>query len=57
MRRDCAASGELIGSASNNHQRFVRANLTDDLIFVEAVLEGAAGNPDEVRGRMNALVV
>jgi hypothetical protein len=26
--------GHLIDSASNNHQRFVRANFTDDLIFV-----------------------
>jgi hypothetical protein len=25
--------GHLIDSASNNHQRFVRANFTDDLIF------------------------
>ena len=25
--------GHLIDSASNNHQRFVRANVTDDLIF------------------------
>ena len=33
-----------------------RTGAPDDLIFVEAVLEGLAGNPDEVRGRMNALV-
>src|SRR5205085_2193785 len=26
--------GHLIDSASNNHQRFVRANFTDDLIFL-----------------------
>jgi len=25
--------GHLIDSASNNHQRFVRANFTDDLVF------------------------
>ena len=25
--------GHLIDSASNNHQRFVRANFTEDLIF------------------------
>ena len=33
-----------------------RTGAPDDLIFVEAVLEGLAGNPEEVRGRMNALV-
>jgi hypothetical protein len=26
--------GHLIDSASNNHQRFVRANFTDDLVFL-----------------------
>jgi len=26
--------GHLVDSASNNHQRFLRANLTDDLIFL-----------------------
>jgi UDP-N-acetylmuramate dehydrogenase len=28
----------------------------ENLIFVEAVLEGEAGDPEEIRGRMNALV-
>jgi len=33
-----------------------KSGVPDDLIFVEAVLQGEAGNPDEVRARMNALV-
>jgi UDP-N-acetylmuramate dehydrogenase len=33
-----------------------RTGAPEDLIFVEAVLQGVAGSPDEVRGRMNALV-
>jgi len=33
-----------------------KSGAPDDLIFVEAVFEGVAGNPDEIRARMNALV-
>lgn len=33
-----------------------KSRVPDDLIFVEALLQGEAGNPDEVRARMNALV-
>ncbi|HSC17490.1 MAG TPA: UDP-N-acetylmuramate dehydrogenase [Rhizomicrobium sp.] len=33
-----------------------KSGVPDDFIFVEAVLQGEAGNPDEVRARMNALV-
>jgi UDP-N-acetylmuramate dehydrogenase len=33
-----------------------KSGVPDDLIFVEALLQGEAGDPDEVRGRMNALV-
>jgi UDP-N-acetylmuramate dehydrogenase len=33
-----------------------RSGAPDDLIFVEAVLEGSPADPDEVRARMNALV-
>jgi hypothetical protein len=32
--------GHLIDSASNNHQRFVRAQFTDDLVFVGYEQEG-----------------
>jgi hypothetical protein len=32
--------GHLIDSASNNHQRFVRAQFTDDLIFARYEQEG-----------------
>jgi UDP-N-acetylmuramate dehydrogenase len=33
-----------------------RSGAADDLIFVEAVLQGEAGDPDQIRARMNALV-
>jgi UDP-N-acetylmuramate dehydrogenase len=33
-----------------------RSGVPDDLIFVQAVLQGEAGDPEEVRARMNALV-
>ena len=33
-----------------------KSGAPEDLIFVEAVFEGVAGVPDEIRGRMNALV-
>jgi UDP-N-acetylmuramate dehydrogenase len=33
-----------------------KSGMPEDLIFVEAVLEGEAGDPDDVRVRMNALV-
>ena len=33
-----------------------KSRVPDDLIFVEALLQGEAGNPDEVRARMNVLV-
>jgi UDP-N-acetylmuramate dehydrogenase len=33
-----------------------KSGVPDDLIFVEAVLEGEAGDPEEIRSRMNALV-
>jgi UDP-N-acetylmuramate dehydrogenase len=33
-----------------------KSDAADDLIFVEAVFEGAAADPEEVRARMNALV-
>ena len=33
-----------------------KSGVPEDLIFVEAVLEGEAGDPEEIRGRMNALV-
>jgi UDP-N-acetylmuramate dehydrogenase len=33
-----------------------RSGVPDDFIFVEAVLQGEAGNPEQVRARMNALV-
>jgi UDP-N-acetylmuramate dehydrogenase len=33
-----------------------KSGAADDLIFVEALFEGVAGNPDEIRARMNALV-
>ena len=50
-------SGRII-TLSADDMAFVyrRIGASDDLIFVEAVLEGEAGNPDEVRARMNALV-
>jgi UDP-N-acetylmuramate dehydrogenase len=33
-----------------------KSGVPEDLIFVEAVLEGEAGDPDEIQARMNALV-
>jgi UDP-N-acetylmuramate dehydrogenase len=33
-----------------------KSGAPDDLIFVEALFEGAPGNPDEIRARMNALI-
>ena len=33
-----------------------KSGVPDDLIFVEAVLQGEAGSPEEIRARMNALV-
>jgi len=33
-----------------------KSGTPEDLIFVEAVFEGVAGAPDEIRGRMNTLV-
>ena len=32
------------------------SGVPEDMIFVEAVLQGEAGDPQEIRGRMNALV-
>ena len=43
-REDIAAIvGHLIDSASNNHQRFVRAQLKDDLVFEGYAQEGWVG--------------
>jgi UDP-N-acetylmuramate dehydrogenase len=33
-----------------------KSGVPEDMIFVEAVLEGEAGDPETIRGRMNALV-
>jgi len=33
-----------------------KSSVPDDLVFLEAVLQGEPGNPDEIRARMNALV-
>jgi UDP-N-acetylmuramate dehydrogenase len=50
-------SGNIITlNASNMGFVYRKSGVPEDLIFVEAVLEGEAGNPDEVRARMNALV-
>ncbi len=51
------ASGNIV-TLKPDDMAFVyrKSGVPDDLIFVEAVLQGEAGDPDEVRGRMNALV-
>jgi len=33
-----------------------KSGVPEDIVFVEAVLEGQSGNPDEIRARMNTLV-
>jgi UDP-N-acetylmuramate dehydrogenase len=50
-------SGHIV-TLKPDDMAFVYRNsgVPDDLIFVEAVLQGEAGDPDEVRARMNALV-
>lgn len=51
------ASGAII-TLTPQETAFVyrRSAVPDDVIFVEAVLQGEPGDPDEVRARMNALV-
>jgi len=50
-------SGKLVTLTSTNMDFVYRkSGVADDLMFVEAVFEGDAGDPDEVRARMNALV-
>jgi UDP-N-acetylmuramate dehydrogenase len=43
-------------NASDMEFVYRKTGASEDLIFVEAVLEGEGGDPDEVRARMNALV-
>jgi UDP-N-acetylmuramate dehydrogenase len=50
-------SGNIVTlDASDMGFVYRKSGVPDDLIFVEAVLEGEAGNPDEVRARMSGLV-
>jgi UDP-N-acetylmuramate dehydrogenase len=50
-------NGKLVTlSASEMGFVYRRSGVPDDVVFVEAVFEGEAGDPDEVRARMNALV-
>jgi UDP-N-acetylmuramate dehydrogenase len=51
------ASGNIVTlTASDMAFVYRRSGAPDHLIFVEAVLQGEPGDPDEVRARMNALV-
>jgi UDP-N-acetylmuramate dehydrogenase len=55
--RAVEASGNIITlSASDMGFVYRKSAAPDDLVFVEAVLQGEAGDPEEVRARMNALV-
>jgi UDP-N-acetylmuramate dehydrogenase len=50
-------SGNIVTvDASDMEFVYRKSGMPEDLIFVEAVLEGEAGDPDDVRVRMNALV-
>jgi UDP-N-acetylmuramate dehydrogenase len=51
------AGGNLV-TLDSDDMAFVyrKSGVPDDLIFVEATFQGEAGNADEVRARMNALV-
>jgi UDP-N-acetylmuramate dehydrogenase len=50
-------SGNIVTvDASDMEFVYRKSGMPEDLIFVEAVLDGEAGDPDDVRVRMNALV-
>ncbi|HEY1962583.1 MAG TPA: UDP-N-acetylmuramate dehydrogenase, partial [Rhizomicrobium sp.] len=51
------AQGNIV-TLSAEDMAFVyrKSGVPEDMIFVEAVLEGEAGDPEEIRARMNALV-
>jgi UDP-N-acetylmuramate dehydrogenase len=50
-------SGNIVTlNAGDTGFLYRKSGVPDDLIFVEAVLQGEAGSPEEIRARMNSLV-
>jgi UDP-N-acetylmuramate dehydrogenase len=51
-----AKGNKIVLKADDMGFVYRKSGAPEDLIFVEAVFEGVAGKPDDIRARMNALV-